>query len=449
MKNKYQIILLLGLTLIGFDLQNLDAKIWTIDECVDSAMVYNKNLKINSNNIRISEIKRSELKSNLYPKLDVNFDYKYFASLPYQLMPLSIFNGPTGQFKEAQFGVPHNMSANALLTMPLYNASIYNGINATEFGIELNNLNYLKKEEELIFGIYNLYYNAQILNSQRVFVDSNIVNSRSLLKIVKLLEQQGMLKSSDVSKVELQLSQAELKKKNLETNIEQIINNLKFLIGYDGADNFEISKDISYEGVVELEKNSSLDFLIFDSKNSLLNSELKNLKQSKLPKIAAFANYGYSGFGYDEQPDPFLKFFPLAFVGIQGSISVLNFTTNDKIDEKLIEIENNKLQLDYIMEKNDIDMKNFKNVKQNSFENINVVKKQIELAGNIYKQVIIQQREGTAFLTDVLLADNALRQSQQEYVNAVVSYLKAELELKKQMNLLIKNNINYENEKFK
>jgi outer membrane protein TolC len=53
------------------------------------------------------------------------------------------------------------------------------------------------------------------------------------------------------------------------------------------------------------------------------------------------------------------------------------------------------------------------------------------LAQTIYEQTILQQKQGTASLTDVLLADNALREAQQTYLSAVIDYLKADLELKK------------------
>ena len=56
---------------------------------------------------------------------------------------------------------------------------------------------------------------------------------------------------------------------------------------------------------------------------------------------------------------------------------------------------------------------------------------QIKLSETVYNQVVLQQKQGTASLTDILLADNSLRESQQNYLSAVVEFLKAELELKK------------------
>ena len=73
-------------------------------------------------------------------------------------------------------------------------------------------------------------------------------------------------------------------------------------------------------------------------------------------------------------------------------------------------------------------------------KSVETTTEQIELAKTIYKQTILQQKKGTASLTDVLLADNALRDAQQSYLSAVIEYLKADLELKKQVGkLLIKN----------
>ena len=56
---------------------------------------------------------------------------------------------------------------------------------------------------------------------------------------------------------------------------------------------------------------------------------------------------------------------------------------------------------------------------------------QIKLSQTVYEQTILQQKQGTANLTDILLADNSLRESQQNYLSAVIDYLKANLELKK------------------
>ena len=64
---------------------------------------------------------------------------------------------------------------------------------------------------------------------------------------------------------------------------------------------------------------------------------------------------------------------------------------------------------------------------------------QIKLSESVYLQTMIQQKEGTANLTDVLMADNVLREAQQNNLSAIIEYLKANLELKKLTGNLLDN----------
>jgi outer membrane protein TolC len=59
------------------------------------------------------------------------------------------------------------------------------------------------------------------------------------------------------------------------------------------------------------------------------------LKRSKLPSVSLFGTYGKTGFGYDKQPNDFLKFYPIGFAGIQISYPLFNGTvTQRKIIKK-------------------------------------------------------------------------------------------------------------------
>src|SRR5690606_31999772 len=101
-------------------------EVWTLKQCIDTAQVYNKTLQINRNHISISEQREKEAKAKLIPKVTANADYKYFIELPSQLMSMNALNpqASEGQFRDSQFGVPHNINANVQLAMPLYNPQI-------------------------------------------------------------------------------------------------------------------------------------------------------------------------------------------------------------------------------------------------------------------------------------------------------------------------------------
>jgi OMF family outer membrane factor len=381
----------------------------------------------------IGEQKQKEATANLFPKVNVVGDYKYFTDLPYQLMPMSTFNptAPEGQFREAQFGVPHNMSAAIQVALPLYNPQIYGGIRTTKIAAEITELQYKKNEEQVFFEISNLYYNIQILQHQLAFVDSNIVNTAKLLENLQLLHQQLMIKGTDVKKVELQLEQLKTQKDIIANNAEQVLNALKLSMGKPSTLNIQIETDIQFN-INEYTNSTTVDLQLINSQKSLLNSELKTLKNSRLPSVSLYGSYGQTGFGYDKKPNDFLKFFPSSFVGLQLSYPLFNGTvTYRKINQKKIEIQNSQLQISLATDQNNMLIENANRRRAVTQKTIANTLSQIDLARTVYEQTSLQQKEGTANLTDVLLADNTLREAQQNYLSAIVEYLKADLELKK------------------
>ncbi|MBN2634671.1 MAG: TolC family protein [Prolixibacteraceae bacterium] len=429
----------LGVMLLSINIA--DAQVWSLEQCIDTAQVYNKNLKIGRNDISISQQKQQEIKANLIPKINLGADYKYFIDLPYQLMPQSAFGGAEGQFMETQFGVPHNINANIQLSMPLYNPQIYGAIKATKIATELSDLQLKKTEEQIFFEISSLYYNAQILQNQLAFVDSNLINTTKLLENMQLLQSQLMVTGNDVSKVRLQKEQLATQHELITSNLEQVLNALKFSMGIPFRQNIHVEPDIRYETSKAYSKLPSVDFQLARAKNHLLTSELTSLKNSWLPSVSLMASYGQTGFGYDEKPNDFLKFFPSSFAGIQISVPLFNGTvTKRKINQKNIEIQNSVLNMDLVAEQNDMQIENATRQRFVTQQTINNTSEQIRLAERVYQQTVLQQREGTATLTDVLMADNSLREAQQNYILAIIDYLKADLELKK-----ITGNISFKN----
>ena len=410
-------------------------EVWTLKQCIDTAQVYNKTLQINRNHISISEQREKEAKANLIPKVTANADYKYFMELPTQLMPMNALNpqAPEGQFKDLQFGVPHNINANVQVAMPLYNPQVYAAIKNTKIVNELTQLQFQKSEEQVLYDITTLYYNAQILKHQLEFLYSNLTNTQKLLKNMELLKEQLLAKGTDVSKVKLQAEQLSTQRENVHNKYIQILNVLKLNICISPERNITVVSEIEQQTTAENSTGNILDLEIIQTQNKLLNTELRTLNKSRfLPSMNLIASYGTTGFGYDKTPNDFLKFYPIGFAGLQMTYPLFNGTIPQrKINQKKLEISNNKLQAQLIGDKNRMEIENATRQRNTAQQTAVDTENQIALAQSIYENTILQQKQGTATLTDVLLADNALREAQQNYLSAVIDYLKADLELKK------------------
>ena len=427
-------ILFLFFLFFGFFSTQAQEKL-TLNQVIERTKANNKSLKISKNEIRIAEEKNKEVKNNLLPKIKASGDYKYFFDLPTQLMPAKAFNpqAPDWQFKPAQFGVPHNINANIQLVVPLFNPELYTNIKTTKIAKELSELKYKKTQRDILYNVSKIYYNAQLIKSQLKFLDKNISNTKKLLDNLKLLKSQGLVKGSDVNKMDLQLSQLHTQYEQAQANYEKTLDILKFYMGMPLNNKIDINTDVIVDDdKYDYNQDNNIDYQLLKKKNSLISNQIKSLKRSRLPKLSMYASYGTTGYGYDEKPHDFLDFYDVSFVGAKLNIPIFNGTTTTrKIKQKKYELENNNYQLELVADQKQMEIKNANlNLAVNK-KKISDTDYQIKLAQKVYDQSILEQKQGVAGLTDVLMADNNLRMAQQNYLQAQIDYLKTKLELKK------------------
>jgi OMF family outer membrane factor len=433
--------MVLGILLVFSSFQNSYAQSWTLQQCIDSAEVHNKRIRINSLEMESSLEQERVVEGFRNPKLSLNADYKYFTNLPYQLMPLSVFGGPEGQFKEAQFGVPHHINADLTLAIPIYNPELYGNIKTTKAATELKRIQNLKSKEEVFFEVSTVYYNAQIIAQSLDFIDSNIINASQLLKNVELLQTQELLVGTDVNRAHLKLLQLEKERESTAVKYENVMNVLKFLMGRPLAENIEIGKAINFKKIENYETETAFTVQLAEARSELLNTQINTLQKSRyLPSLNAFATYGTTGFGYNESPNRFLNFYPIGLAGIQLSMPIFNgMVTKRKVISKQLEIDASALQIELMQDQTEVNIENALKEKDNAYRSMKLVEDQLKLAELIYDQTILQHQEGIVSLTDVIMSENEVNKAQMEYLATIIEYLKADLKLKKESgNLLIK-----------
>ena len=422
-------------------LMNITAKAQTLslEQCIDTALLYNRNIKLSQKDVNIAGERLKEVKGNLIPRLNGIADYRYYTDLPYQLMPAAAFGGPAGTYKEVQFGVPQSLNANLQLSVPLFNSTALNAVKSTRIATELSEIQKTKTDEDVVLEVSNAYYNAQILLTQITFLDSNIINTYKLVKTTTLLYQQQIAKGTDVDRLKLQVEQINTQRSTVISQYQQVLNALKFLMGKPISDSIEVSNTEKSIVKSNFQSQVTTDVLLIDKKIEFNNSELSGLRNLRLPSLSAYGVYGTTGFGTTGS-NSFFNFHPVGYVGAQLSVPLFNGrVTQHKIAGKKIEIIKSNIQKEIVTEKSKLDHQNAEMQYSLATKNISVVSSQTDLAKKIYDNTVLQNQQGVANITDLLLADNALRETQQNYLVALINLRRAELEYKRVTGNLITN----------
>jgi OMF family outer membrane factor len=417
---------------------NLNAQTVSLEEAVASALQYNRTLKLARADIDLAGEKRKEAAGNLLPKLNASADYRYFTELPYQLMPASVFGGPPGTYREVQFGVPQNLSANLQLSVPLFNPVAINTLKTLDIAGEIAGLQYELTEEEVVLNVTQTYYNAQILLSQLSFLDTNIINTEKLEKSVLLLYEQELAKRTDIERVRLQLNQLIAKKSFTRAQYKQVTSALEFLMGKPATDSLEVDPALFSVEEKVIDSEQTIELKLLEMKLQLNNSELKSLRLSRMPSMGAYAVYGTTGFG-NTGSNSFFDFYPVSFAGVQLSFPLFNGTvTNHRIKQKKIETSKTRIQQELASDRNNMEKINATRQFEAAEEQFNTTISQVELAEKIYLNTVLQNKQGVASLSDVLMSDTALREAQQNYTSSLISLFRADLELKRVTGNLLK-----------
>ncbi len=407
---------------------------YTLQQCIDTALVNSTQVQIAGNNRLAAEVKHKEVVAGLIPKLTASGEYKYFIDLPYQLMPAQIFGGPPGVYKEVQFGVPHNINANVTLQLPLYAPQLYGGMKQTALAAGMANTQLRKTKEQIYYDVTLLYRNAQLLINRIAFLDTSIANTNKILDNVRQLQAQQLTTETDVKRVALQLSVLNSQKAKIEAKVEQILNALKIYMGKPFDFDLQIVSEIesATEQPAEYTKSITADEELLDFKQQLIKSKISTLRKSKfLPQVGAFGYLGTTGFGYDGAPKSFLNFYPVNMVGLKISMPLFNGTvTNKQIAREKLEYQNVLLQQQAVKNKSDLEITNARNDLLIARQMLEVRQNEINLANDIYRDTYRQHQQALVSTTDLIKAENELRNAKQNYLSAMVDYLIADLKLK-------------------
>lgn len=410
----------------------MSGQTWSLQQCIDTAMVKNPLIAMGNNRVAISEERYREARSMWLPKVNAAADYRYYTDQPYQLMPQSVFGGPEGVFKEAQFGVPHNINATLQAQMPLYQPQLPGAMSSASAAERLQEEQLRRTQQEVTAEVTGLYYNLQVLKQRADFLKGNIENNNRLLDNMKLLYEHLLAKGSDVDKLRLQAERLATQLNQVNSRIAQTEDALKFVMGVDTSVAFDIGDSIQLHQPSLYSMADAADIRIAEKQNQLLHTELISLKNSRLPSLSLYGTYGTMGYGYDGKPESFLNFYPLGYAGVQLTAPLFSGTvTQHKIKQKKLEILNGDLQVEMLRDKNRMETNNALKQRDIAYRSVRNEESQLALAQKIYDQTILQHREGTASLTDVLLSDNTLRETQLSLMSSIIEYLKADLELKK------------------
>lgn len=409
----------------------------SLQACIDQALVNDQRVRAAEIDQRMAGARVDEQRAGLLPKVRALADMRHYAQLPYQLLPSSFFGGPEGVYREIQFGTPDNISMNVQAQLPLVDVGSWESIHVAREAERLAGIQRERGREEVVLDVSNAYYNAQVLQARRTFLDSNLQSTEAMLRNVELLHAQLLARGTDVDRLRLQRDQLRTQLERVEAQQEQVLDLLRLMMGLPPESPLATEPVSPHANLAPATPNPTSGLRLAEQTMLLRHAEIRLLKRSRLPSLQGYGLLGNTGFGPIGSEGRY-DFYPVSYFGATLQVPLFNGTViTRKVMQKELELERAGLLRDAVADREGLEQRRAAREEALALRTITDAEAQLALADRIRRSTLLQHAEGLATPTDLVLADQAVREGQQLYIDALVQLRKAQLELSRLNGMLL------------
>jgi len=434
MRMKYLSILAVGLLL---QINPLRAQeMLTLQEAIQYALEHKAEAQKAKLDVENAQNQIDEVRSGALPQINVSAGLTYNPIIQQVALDGALMGQP-GETILVAMGQKWQGTPTVSLNQQLFNQSVFTGLKAANTTREFYLINDQLTEEQLIEKVANAYYNVYQSQLQMETIQSNLDNTQKTQKVIDGLYQAGLAKKIDLDRIAVTVNNLKAQKQQLQNALELQENALKFAIGMDiqkaitlPEETFDIDASIINE-VGDI--NNRTEVMALNKQLDLLGLNKKAMQAAYYPTLSLTANYGYMGFGQQFpifNNHPSVAWANFASVGVNLSFPIFNgFHTRSKVRQADIDIRRATIDLEDTKLALSLGNENAKAQVKNSLLTINTNQENVQMAKEVLDDTQNNYRNGLASLTDLLDAERAYVDAQNNYTTSLLNYKIAEVQL--------------------
>lgn len=419
----------------------------TLQEAIDLALSENPTIKVADLEVERYDYVRKEMLGNLYPSLSASGTYTY------AVVKSEISKG-------LSFGADNTIAAAAEVGLPLVVPAVWRSIKMTK--VQMENAVELARASriDMVNAVKKAYYNILLAEQSLAVLRSSEATVSKTVEDTRVQYKHGLASEYNLLTAEVQLS-------NLQPSIIQTANSIdvakRLLKMYLSLpENIDIAlvgtlddfRDAILNGGEQLStdvsENSTLKQL--DIQAELLRQNLKLTQTSRMPTLAAFGQFAYSGNDM-QRPDfsammgggatggttgstgnagtaeavkkSFYWQHPIS-IGVSLSVPIFSgFKNTNKVRQVRNQIRQLELQRDYVAKSTDVQVRSSINNLLTAREKMFANEKTVAQAQKAYDISNTRYKAGAGTILELNTAELSLTQAKLNYSQAIYDYISA------------------------
>lgn len=277
--------LLITVVFDTFAQDNIKPSVYSLNECIEIALKKNPELLASKEQVSKSLFKIGEARSGYLPEIDLSFGYQR-------------------SYQEARIGEEYSKNYSGQISLSQTIFDFGKTITKVDIQKELYKATASQDSETVLDIIYNVksaYFNLLKAKKQRETAEEVLKQAQKHLDLAKGFYEVGLKPKIEVTKAEVELSNAKLNLITAEKSVKQALLNLKVAMGIVLMPDFEIKEEeyairkLDEKESIDMafERNPQLQAVRFNKQASLYSEDF--VKKEYLPTLIGTGRYGYTG----------------------------------------------------------------------------------------------------------------------------------------------------------
>ncbi|MDP2174706.1 MAG: TolC family protein [Bacteroidota bacterium] len=431
MQTNKPILILVGILFFSSaKAQQNDTLSFTIVQAIDFAIANNADVKNAYADVAIANETVKEVKAIGIPQLSGQALFQDNLQKPVFVFPVN------GVATPIRVGNKYTTQTSLNLSWLMLDGTYFLGLKAAKEFTEMSKRVASKTETDVKIDVAKTYFMALIAKENIQLLNTSYETLNATLKEVTALNKEGFAESLDVDRLQLQLNNLDISRRKLNDQSVIALGLLKAKMGIPQEKPIKITDDIASlnqkfllnESDPNLNLNARTDYQILKQQHLLNEYNLKRYRYGKYPNLAGAMVYQQSNFGetIDYSTN---NWFGNSFMALQLNVPIFSGFANDaKIQKARIEIIKSENTLKNVENYINLEVSQTKLQYLRSLEYVEQQKENLELATRIFNITSIKYKEGVGSNLELITANQDLKTSQTNYLNAIYDLLVAKLD---------------------
>lgn len=410
----------------------------TVEKAIQLGLENSKALHLSQMKVQYADARAGETNAARLPSLKFGGGYTRLSDVP-------AFNiGPFPPLLTTPISVApavlNNYSMKLSMTQPLFTGFRMDALSrAADYTAEAQNFEYSKDKSDLIYNVRVAYWSLYKAIQIKKVVDENVEQVKAHLKDVQSMMVQGMTTNNDVLKVQVQLSDVQLKQIDANNGVRLAMIGLNNTIGIPLSTDIGLESNVVHQPkeygdlnkLIEQAMERRPELKAMDSRVQAGEAGVTAARSGWFPQIYLSGNYYYSR--------PNQRIFPTQDifkdtwdVSVGVSLDIWNWgTTVHQTDQAQAQLAQAKDALGQIQDGITLDLtQSYLNIQQ-ARERIGVADQGVKQAEENYRVTNKRFNAGLASTSDMIDAEVALLLAKTNQTNALVDYQLAQARIEK------------------